>query len=68
MKVFEHEVLNFKVDNRKNYEAMQKALREWGAAGYELVSVAPDRTSPQAFIVFLKREIGSHDPSSEEAA
>ena len=67
MKRFEHEVLAFDTNGRKGRDAMQKALKDWGAAGYELVSVTPDRTVPQGVMLFFKREIAD-EQLAEDAA
>lgn len=68
MKRFEHEVLTFDTNSRKGCDAMQKALKEWGVAGYELVSVTPDLTVPQGVMLFFKREITSDVSVGDEAA
>ena len=68
MKTFEHEVRTFNGSNRKGFEAMQKALREWGEAGYEIVSVTNDSLQHQNYVVFFKRERPEEVVSREEAA
>lgn len=68
MKTFEHEVLTFNASSKKGYAAMQEALREWGEAGFEIVSVTADSVNPMAFTVFLKREVLGISKKKEEAA
>lgn len=68
MKMFEHEVLNFNASNRKGYAEMQATLRDWGANGFEIISVTNDSVNPMSFIVFLKREVDLKGASSDEAA
>lgn len=66
MKQFEHEVLNFNYTNKKGYLEMSTALKEWGAAGFEVVSVVPNGQLGGQVTVFLKREITENE--SSEAA
>lgn len=63
MKTFEHEVLTFNASTKNDYVGMQGTLREWGHAGYEIVSVTTDSVNSMAFTVFLKRDAsdGAHD-------
>ena len=68
MKTFEHEVLTFNASNRKGYVAMQETLREWGAAGYEIVSVTNDSFNASHYVVFLKRETNGSVSETEDAA
>ena len=68
MKIFEHEVLNFNASNRKAYTEMQDTLRDWGANGFEIISVTNDSVNPMSFVVFLKREVSAEGSPSEEAA
>lgn len=56
MKTFEHEVLTFDANDKKNFAGMQETLREWGAVGYEVVSVVGTSVNSSNFTVFLKRE------------
>lgn len=60
MKRFEHEVLTFTLGTTKDFVAMQESLREWGHAGYEIVSVIQQMAAwndVTGYTVFLKREI-----------
>lgn len=57
MKQFEHEVLSFDANGKKGYAAMQLTLKEWGEAGYEVVSVVNTAMNGCNFTVFLKREV-----------
>lgn len=67
MKIFEHEVLTFDVSTKKGFSAMQNTLREWGLAGFEVVSVLQtNSTTPIA--VFLKREMAGAASSKGKAA
>ncbi len=56
MKTFEHEVLKFDANDKKSFALMQETLREWGASGYEVVSVVGTSLNSSNFTVFLKRE------------
>lgn len=66
MKQFEHEVLNFNYTSKKGNVEMRTALTEWGAAGFEIVSVVPNSQLGGQVTVFLKREI-TENKSSEAA-
>lgn len=67
MKRFEHEVLTFAVGRTKDFAKMQDSLQEWGAAGYEVVSVLQHVTAGSTFTVFLKRAVECADVSEEAA-
>lgn len=64
MRAFEHEVLDFDVREADGLEAMKRTLREWGEAGFEIVSVLPISRDADMTRVFLKREV-SPDRSRE---
>jgi hypothetical protein len=67
MKRFEHEVLVFEMRTDKQATRMKETLREWGLAGFEIVSVTQfAETSP--LTVFLKRELPEGVSAKEEAA
>ena len=68
MKQFEHEVLSFNTSNKKGMASMKTALSEWGAAGYEVVSVVPHWPTAGAIDVFLKREASGISTKDEEVA
>lgn len=68
MKRFEHEVLTFSVNKAKDFEAMQKQLREWGDAGFEIISVIAGDMHSKSMTVFLKREVVEGCLAEEEAA
>lgn len=57
MKRFNHEVLSFDANGKKEYKAMQDKLRDWGEAGFEIVSVISTSMNGSYFTVFLKREM-----------
>ena len=59
MKTFEHEILTFDANDKKSFAGMQETLRDWGAAGYEVVSVVGTSVNSSNFTVFLKRELPS---------
>lgn len=67
MKKFEHEVLTFDANGKKGHATMQNSLREWGEAGFEIVSVVGTAINSSNFTVFLKREVQS-DINIMEAA
>lgn len=54
---FEHEVMTFGTSTKKEMNQMADKLNEWGAAGYEVVSVVPTSMSGDAVNVFLKRKV-----------
>ena len=68
MRRFEHEVLTFSVDKAKDFAAMQETLREWGNAGFEIVSVVPGDMHSKSMTVFLKREADETETGKSEAA
>ncbi|GGA31895.1 MULTISPECIES: hypothetical protein [Rhodobacterales] len=68
MKQFEHEFLVFDMASKKGLAQMRATLAEWGAAGYELVSVVPSDMHSRSVTAFLKREIAELTTSSGEAA
>ena len=67
MKQYDHEVLSFTLNTKKGNAEMEKSLREWGAAGFEIVSVIPSDMHSTGVTVFLKREL-TGDPSENGAA
>ena len=67
MKRFEHEVLVFDTRTPKQMAHMKETLREWGLAGFEIVSVTQQHGS-SPLTAFLKREIASDDTANDEAA
>ena len=68
MKRFEHEVLTFTVDKPKDFAKMQETLREWGYAGFEIISVVPSDIHSKSMTVFFKREVGPTGSRESEAA
>jgi len=65
---FEHEVLNFGTRTKKDRAAMKASLTEWGAAGYEAVSVVPASLDGSVVNVFLKREVYAKSQDEGKAA
>ena len=65
---YEHEVMTFGTQKKKDIEAMSKTLNEWGAAGYEVVSVVPTSMSGDAVNVFLKRKVFVDEQDEGKAA
>ncbi|MGH1415743.1 MAG: hypothetical protein ACRBB0_19800 [Pelagimonas sp.] len=65
---FEHEILTFGTGTKKEMNAMAASLKEWGAAGYEVVSVVPIQIGGSVVTVFLKREVVAEDNSDGKAA
>ncbi len=65
---FEHEILTFGTGTKKEINAMAASLKEWGAAGYEVVSVVPIQIGGAVVTVFLKREMVAEDNSDGKAA
>ena len=59
MRRFEHEVLTFSVDKAKGFAAMQETLREWGNAGFEIVSVLDHKNVGINYTVFMKTRNGT---------
>ena len=59
MKKFEHEILSYDLSKKGEYETMRAALKEWGEAGYEIVSVVNPDNITSNVAVFLKREVQS---------
>ncbi|MGH1416348.1 MAG: hypothetical protein ACRBB0_22860 [Pelagimonas sp.] len=68
MKQYEHEVLIFDVSNNKGVTKMRDQLAEWGAAGYELVSVVSGDMHSRSVTAFLKREVDGLHVENGEAA
>ncbi|WP_108816832.1 hypothetical protein [Loktanella sp. Alg231-35] len=66
MKKFEHEVLSFDANGKKEYAAMQATLREWGESGFEIVSVVGTSMNGSDFTVFLKREVNNNADNEGE--
>jgi hypothetical protein len=66
MKKFEHEVLDFDLTKKDQHAVMAKALAEWGAAGFEVVSVVPHGQLGGRVTIFLKHELP--DGTKSEAA
>lgn len=54
---FEHEVLYFDLSKRNGAEEMELKLKEWGAAGFELVSVVAHGPTNSQVSTFFKRAI-----------
>lgn len=65
---FEHEVLTFGTSTKKEINAMAASLKDWGAAGYEVVSVVPIQIGGAIVTVFLKREVVVENDSDGRAA
>ncbi|WP_299720546.1 hypothetical protein [uncultured Tateyamaria sp.] len=65
---FEHEVLTFGTSTKKEINAMAASLKDWGAAGYEVVSVVPIQIGGAIVTVFLKREVVVENDSDGKAA
>ncbi|MFV1630793.1 hypothetical protein [Phaeobacter sp. JH20_18] len=65
---FEHEILTFGTGTKKEMNAMATSLKEWGAAGYEVVSVVPIQIGGAVVTVFLKREVFVENDSDGKAA
>lgn len=61
MTQYEYEVLHFDMSSRKGLDAMKAVLSEWGAVGFELVSVVPSDMHSQGVTAFLKRAQSSVD-------
>ena len=68
MKQYEHEVLFFDLRANKGLAEMRDKLAEWGAAGYELVSVVPSDMHSRSVTAFLKREVTGLPVGNGEAA
>jgi len=68
MKRFEHEVLTFSVAKPKEKASMKATLSEWGAAGWEIVSVVPSDMHSYSLTVFLKRELNEITNTDDEVA
>ncbi|UUV08699.1 hypothetical protein [Ruegeria sp. YS9] len=68
MKQYEHEVLIFDLRGNKGLAEMQAKLAEWGAAGFELVSVVPSDMHSRSVTAFLKREVSGLPIGNGEAA
>jgi len=68
MMYFEHEVLSFGTGTKKEHAAMRTALKEWGEAGYEVVSVVPVTIGGSVVNIFLKRQVVSDDGETNVAA
>ncbi len=60
--------MSFTTNTKKGFAKMQSDLREWGAAGYELVSVTPNDLNADSVMVFMQREIVDGSTASDEAA
>jgi hypothetical protein len=69
MKMFEHEVVFFRVYKAGDFGKMQETLRDWGALGWEVVAIS-DRGSggDPGFTVFFKRELGEASDHKGDAA
>lgn len=65
---FEHEVMTFRTDTKKGMKLMSDKLTEWGAAGYEVVSVVATSMSGDAVNVFLKRKVFAAEHDEGKAA
>lgn len=65
---FEHEILTFGTSTKKEINAMAASLKDWGAAGYEVVSVVPIQIGGAVVSVFLKREVVVENDSDGKAA
>ncbi len=65
---FEHEILTFGTGTKKEINTMAASLKEWGAAGYEVVSVVPIQIGGAVVTVFLKREVVVENDSDGKAA
>ncbi|AUR22508.1 hypothetical protein [Phaeobacter inhibens] len=65
---FEHEILTFGTGTKKEVNAMATSLKEWGAAGYEVVSVVPIQIGGAVVTVFLKRKVFIEDQDEGKAA
>lgn len=65
---FEHEVMTFGTSTSKEMKKMADTLTEWGAAGYEVVSVVPTQIGGSVVAVFLKREVHAEDGTEGKAA
>lgn len=65
---FEHEVLSFGTSTKKENAEMRAALKEWGEAGYEVVSVVPVTIGGSVLNIFLKRRIISDGDKTDVAA
>ena len=63
MKTFEHEVLTFDANDKKSFAGMQETLRDWGAAGYEVVSVVGTsvNSSNQSQLGMINTLVNSND-------
>lgn len=68
MKKFEHEVLSYDVSKKGEYEVMQAALKKWGDAGFEVISVVNADNITSTLTVFLKREVDGTLDSKVTAA
>jgi len=68
MKQFEHEVLIFDMSGKKGLADMRDKLAEWGASGYELVSVVASDMHSRSVTAFLKREVEGLPVANGEAA
>ncbi|WP_341369146.1 hypothetical protein [Yoonia sp. BS5-3] len=65
---FEHEVLTFGTSNAKEMKKMADTLTEWGAAGYEVVSVVSTSMNGSHVTAFLKRKVLVDDKDEGKAA
>ncbi|MHC0055425.1 hypothetical protein [Actibacterium sp. D379-3] len=64
MKTFENEVLTFDPQSAKSMKSMPDKLREWGEAGFQVVSVVEASAEGRGgwnLYVFLTRESVSAD-------
>lgn len=65
---FEHEIFTFGTRSKKDIAEMRAKLAEWGAAGYEVVSVVAASIDGSTVNVFLKRKVFLEDQDEGKAA
>jgi len=68
MKQFEHEIVSFDLSSKKHISYMEESLRDWGLAGFEIVSAIPSDMHSTSVRVFFKREILASIVKKTEAA